>query len=332
MRYSVVQQEVKTAVAVRNRCALPIEHAELWDHSHSNRTISFSIIQIGRILGAMQQSWRNLYKVSDLFFCPHRLHKHRESGASVWHILKYKGCYPTGCVSFAWKCRKFDDGHKCPRGKKHVGKDCFSCPFFYDLKLAYAPELTAEVGEYDRFRRDFADFEEWVEQLQGRRIEVRGKIKSINPLLTNHGDNDSPRIACRGALLYLIDGIFGYDLFLDPFYARLSFNVYDRAELAIGDVVDMKGQLEIDLGRFVFGKVGNINITRSGEGESIPSGQLKQAKFTGMIIDGQPAKCLRCPHGLLIDSEQSDGRSSPRRLLYCVKGVADYRFCAYHVS
>jgi hypothetical protein len=132
-------------------------------------------------------------------------------------------------------------------------------------------------------------------------------------------------------LLYLVDGIFGYDLFLDPFYARLSFGSYDRAQLATGDVVDMKGQLEIDRGRFVFGKVGDINIVRSGEGESIPSGQLKQAKFTGTVIDGQPAKCLRCLHGLLIDSDRSDGRSSPRRLLYCVEGVADYRFCAFHV-
>jgi hypothetical protein len=132
-------------------------------------------------------------------------------------------------------------------------------------------------------------------------------------------------------LLYLSDGVFGYDRFLDPFYARLTFDVYDRAELAVGDEIDMKGQLEIDRGRFVFGKVGNIDIIRSENGEIIPSSQLKRAKFSGAVIDGQPTKCLRCPHGLLIDSSQSDGRSSPRRLLYCTKGVADYHFCPYNV-
>jgi hypothetical protein len=102
-------------------------------------------------------------------------------------------------------------------------------------------------------------------------------------------------------------------------------------ELGVGDVLDMKGQLEIDRGRFVFGKVGNIDIVSSEDGDTIPSSQLKQAKFTGTVIDGQPAKCLRCPHGLLIDSSQSDGRSSPRRLLYCTKGIADYHFCPYSV-
>ena len=308
-----------------------MERTKLWESSYTSRTIPFSIIQIGRIFSAMQQSWRNLYKVSDLFFCPHRLHKHHESGTSVWHVVKYKECYPNGCVSFAWKCRKFDDGHKCPRSKKHVGKDCSSCSFFYDLKLAYSPELKAESSEYDRFRKDFAEFEEWVREMSGKRIEVRGKIKSVNPLLTNHGSNGSLRIACRGALLSMVDGIFGYDLCRDPFYARLSFDVYDRAKLAVGDEIDMMGQLEIDRGRFVFGKVGNIDIVRTENGETIPSSQLKQAKFTGTVIDGQPAKCLRCPHGLLIDSSQSDGRSSPRRLLYCTKGVADYHFCPYNV-
>lgn len=279
----------------------------------------------------MQRSWRNLYKVSDLFSCPHRLHKHHESGTSVWHVIKFKGCYPDGCVSFAWKCRKFDDGHKCPRRKKHVGKDCASCRYFYDLKQAFSPDLKADPADYERFRKDLADFEEWIDEISGRRIEVRGRIKSINPWLTNRGDNGSIRIACRGALLYLVDGVFAYDLFLDPFYARLSFDVYDRAELAVGDVIDMKAQLEIDRGRFVFGKVGSIEIVDHGSGGSLTSSELRQMKFTGTVVDGQPAKCLRCPHGLLIDSQQSDGRSAPRRLLYCKKGVADYRFCPYHV-
>jgi len=279
----------------------------------------------------MQRSFTNLYKVSDLFFCPHRLHKHHESGTSVWHVIKYKKCYPGGCISFAWKCRKFDDGHKCPRRKKHVGKDCASCQYFYDLKQAFSPDLKADTAELELFRRELAEFEEWIEEISGKRIEVRGRIKSINPLLINHGDNGNVRIACRGALLYLVDGVFGYDLFQDPFYARLSFDVYDRAELAAGDVIDMKAQLEVDRGRFVFGKVGSIEVVRNGDGDGIPSSQLRQTKFTGTVVDGQPAKCLRCRHGLLIDSEQSDGRSSPRRLLYCTKGVADYRFCPYNV-
>ncbi len=303
----------------------------LRESSHTSRTIPFSIIGIGRIFGTMQQSWHNLYKVSDLFFCPHRFHKHHESGTSVWHVVKYKGCYPIGCVSFAWKCRKFDDGHRCPRDKKHVGKDCFSCPCFYDIKLAFAPELQVESAAFDEFQKDFAEFEEWVQGLSAKRIEVRGAVRSISPLLENHGDNGCLRIACRGVLLHLSDGVFRYDRFLDPFYARLSFSMHDRIRLAVGDTIDMMGQLEIDRGRFVFSKVGDIDIVRQGDGETITSSQLRQTKFTGSAIDGQPGKCLRCAHGLLIDSPRSDGRSSPRRLLYCLKGVADHRFCPYGI-
>jgi hypothetical protein len=267
--------------------------------------------------------------VSDLFFCPQRLHKHHESGTSAWHILKYKRCYPEGCISFAWKCLKFDDGHKCHRGKKHVGKDCFSCPFFYDLKNSFQPELRVTPEEYGKFESEFAEFEEWLGEIVGKRIEVRGQIKSINPLLTNYGESGALSIACRGILLYFREGIFGYDRFLDPFYARLSFEVYDRARVSVGDEIDFKGELLIDRGRLVFEKVGSVEVIRSSGEAPVEVGELRQVKFTGSLIDGQPAKCLRCRHGLLIDNAASDGRSTPRRLMYCAKGVADYRYCPY---
>ncbi len=279
----------------------------------------------------MQTEWRNLYKRSDIFFCPHRLHKHRETGTSAWHIIKHKQCFPQGCMTFRWRCRKFESGQKCPRKKKHVGKDCFSCPFFFDIKETYQPEMKLQEAEYSDFLREFDDFEEWVEGLKGRRIEVRAIIKSINPLLVNHGNNGVPKIAGRGVLLYFREGIFGYDRFLDPFYARLTFNVYDRYRVAVGDEIDFKGQLQIDRGRFVIDRVGGIETIRSNDGETANLKAFRQAKFTGTVIDGQPAKCLRCQHGLLIDSVNGDGRSQPRRLMYCTKGVADYRFCPYNV-
>ena len=279
----------------------------------------------------MQTEWRNLYKRSDIFFCPHRLHKHRESGTSAWHILKNKGCFPAGCMSFRWRCQKFENGQKCHRDKKHVGKDCFSCPFFFDIKESHQPELKIEQSEYDKFIRQFEEFEEWVGELRGKRIEVRGTVASINPLLVNHGENGNLKIAGRGVLLYFRDGIFGYDKFLDPFYARLSFDVYERAEIAVGDEIDLKAQLEIDRGRFVFERVGSIERIHESGNDPVATSQFRQAKFTGTMIDGQPAKCLRCRHGLLIDSLNGDGRSQPRRLMYCTKGVADYRYCPYNV-
>jgi hypothetical protein len=277
----------------------------------------------------MQESWRNQYKASDLFFCPQRLHKHHENGTSVWHILKYKSCFPQGCISFLWKCRKFDDGHKCHRGKKHVGKDCFSCSFFYDLKNAFQPELLVSHDEYQEFAKEFAAFEEWIVGISGKRIEVRGKITSISPLLTNYGENGLANVSCRGILLYFREGIFKYDRFLDPFYARLSFDVYDRSGVVVGDEIDFKGELLIDRGRFVFEKVGSVEVIRAAGGDQVPANQLRQVKYTGTVIESQPAKCLRCRHGLLIDNAASDGRSTPRRLMYCAKGVADYRYCPH---
>jgi hypothetical protein len=279
----------------------------------------------------VQSEWRNLYKRSDVFFCPHRLHKHRESGTSTWHIIRHKQCFPQGCKTFRWRCRKFEAGRKCHRGKKHVGKDCFSCPYFFDIKEVYQPETKLPENEYRNFLREFEEFEDWVTELTRRRIEVRAVVKAINPLLVDHGGNGIPKIAGRGVLLYFGEGIFEYDKFLDPFYARLSFSVYDRYRIAVGDEIDFKGELRIDRGRFVIDRVGGIETIRASGGEIADLKELRQARFTGTVIEGQPAKCLRCPNGLLIDSLNSDGRSQPRRLMYCTKGVADYRYCPYNI-
>lgn len=234
-------------------------------------------------------------------------------------------------MTFRWRCQKFEQRQKCHRGKKHVGKDCFSCPFFFDIKETYQPELRAQDAEYHSFLRKFAEFEEWVSKLCAGRIEVRGTVSAVNPLLVNYGNNGFLRIAGRGVLLHFREGIFGYDRFLDSFYARLSFRVYQNTQVAVGDEIDLLGQLQIDRGRFVFGRVGQIVKVRSSGRAAVDLRKFREAKFTGTVIEGQPAKCLQCRHGLLIDNLESDGRALPRRLMYCTKGVADYRYCPYSV-
>lgn len=275
----------------------------------------------------MQRSWRNLYK-ANVFHCGHRLHKHAERGTSAWHILKHKNCYPDGCISFSWKCRLFDQRRKCHRNKKHVGRECFSCKFFYDEKNIFQPEVTVTDEKLKEFQRSFLEFEEWVGELSGRRIELRGEIGRITPHLVMRGDR-SRHVTGGGILLYFREGIFGYDRFIDPFYAVLSTGVYERARVVAGDEIDFKGMLQIDRGRFVFRRVGGIEIVNSNGGDPIPVSRLAQSRFTGSIIEGQPGKCLRCIHGLLIDREVEDGSSRPRRLMYCTEGIADYRYCPY---
>ncbi len=273
----------------------------------------------------MQKSWSNLYK-ADVFHCGHRLHKHSERGTSAWHILKYKKCYPDGCISFNWKCRLFDQRRKCHRNKKHVGRECFSCKFFYEEKNVFQPEATMTDKEMREFQSDFVEFEEWVDQLTGRRTEVRGRIGRIMPHLVMRGDRGQ-HVFGNGILLYFPDGIFGYDRFVDPFYAIASTGVYERARVAAGDEIDFKGVLQVDRGRFVFRRVGGIEVVNSNGNDPVPASRLLQSRFTGSVIEGQPGKCLRCVHGLLVDHDVSDGRSRPRRFMYCTKGIADYRYC-----
>jgi len=277
----------------------------------------------------MQTTWKNLYKVNGIFLCPHRQHKHSEKGTSVWHILKNKKCYPDGCISFLWKCRKFDQRRKCHRDKKHVGRECFSCKFFYEEKLMFQPEVKISQDKFAEFQEQLVEFEDWLELLKGKRIEVRGTIDRILPLLVNNSYDRRLRIECRGILFYFRSGIFGYDRFDDPFYARLSFKTYERYKLSVGDEIDMLAELRIDRGRFVFWKTGSIEVVRPGNGEQVPLNSLQQAKFTGSLIDGQPAKCLTCINGLMIDNIKADGRKEPRRLVYCLRGVADYHYCPY---
>lgn len=277
----------------------------------------------------MQTTRRNLYKAT-VFSCPHRLHRHAEKGTSAWHILKQKQCFPGGCLSFVPRCQMFDQNRKCPRKKRRLEPSCASCRYFYEEKRSFQPESKLDEAEYQRFQLELEEFEEWLSELRNRRIEVRGKIEKVMPLLVQQGRNNN--VSCRGALLYFPEGIIVRDRFADPFYARLSFNVYERSRVAAGDEIDFEGQLRVDRGRLVFQQVGGIDRVRDEGGEYVSLSQLRRPQFEGSQISGQPSKCMQCRHGLLIDNLNGDGRLQARRTMYCLKGVADYRFCPYHES
>jgi hypothetical protein len=276
----------------------------------------------------MQTRRRNLYKAT-IFKCAHRLHRHAEKGTSVWHILKQKECYPGGCLSFRPRCEQFDRRRKCPRKKRRLEPSCASCQYFYEEKRNFQPDPVLSDAEMKRFWRELEEFEDWLGEIKDRRLEVRGKVEKVLPHLVRQQRRS---ITCRGILFFFTTGIIGRDIFEDPFYARLSSNVYERAQIAAGDEIDFEGQLIIDRGRLVFNRVGQIDLVRPGDAEFVSMDNFRRVRIAGSEIDGQPNKCLQCRHGLLIDDLDSDGRSRPRRLMYCLKGVADYRYCPYRES
>lgn len=295
---------------------------------YSSRRKPYRQQERGSIICVMQTERRNLYKAT-IFSCPHRLHRHAEQGTSVWHILKQKQCFPGGCLSFVPRCRQFDQRRKCPRKKRRIEPSCGSCQYFYEEKRSFQPDSTLPADEMKLFQRELAEFEEWLAELRNRRIEGRGRIEKIMPLLVQQGRNN---ISCRGVLLYFREGIIVRDRLVDPFYARLSFNTYERSRVAVGDVIDFEGQLTVDRGRLVFQQVGSIDRVRTDGGDYIDLSELRRTRISGSEINGQPNKCMQCRHGLLIDNLNGDGRTTARRLMYCLKGVADYRYCPYHES
>ena len=87
----------------------------------------------------------NQYKRTDVFRCNYESHAKFENKVSVYHVLKKKKCWPTGCLSFKWTCRLLNKGKKCIRGYDFMGKKCDGCSYYDDIKIHNQPQSLIKV-------------------------------------------------------------------------------------------------------------------------------------------------------------------------------------------
>ena len=278
----------------------------------------------------MLNTKKNLYKQPHTFRCIHDVHRHFKSEMSPFHILSKKQCYPNGCVYFQWKCRLLAKKKTCFRGFSYVGKNCFNCKYFYEEKRHQYPELIDQSDNEENFINQFVEFEEWIEDLKSRRVLCEGIIAGINPDLTLRRQGEKYRISARGFLIRFKEGYIDNHLFEDPFYLSISSMTQNKLLLREEDNLEFEASLLVDRGRLKFIKPGRFEFYNRGDNKPLRTNDILVAKETYTIQENQPAKCMNCVHGMLVDVENLD--NGPSRATVCLQGIADYQYCTISVN
>ena len=270
---------------------------------------------------------KNVYKYLNVFRCIHESHRKFRSKISVYHVLYEKKCFPEGCFYFKWYCRKLNKGHRCPRKFKHVGKNCFGCRDFYEEKVHNFPEVILPENEYDKFREELDEFEEWLDGNLDRSLEFAGIIDGIKPHYCKKIYPKSEHLSFQGFLLIFREIFLGMTRFEDFVYARISSKTFSTLKLGKGDKIFARGVLTMEEGRLVLSKCHHFEVEERGEVPVWNESNTRIIRETATRFSVQPEGCVACPFGALVDVEDFKGNRKLYRELYCLKGMPDYRDC-----
>lgn len=282
----------------------------------------------------MQRSVRNVYKRTNVFHCAYTPHHRFEDDVSVYHVLKHRQCFPSGCVQFKWRCKQFDKGQPCPRGYKFIGRKCSGCKFYYEKKQGYNSEL--KLKDYDKFTADLEEWEEWLSDKVDCEIEFRGTIHTVKPHMKAF-DQSSGRHKLRyvGWLLSFRSAIIGYDRLEDPVYIRVSKSQMQKFDFTAGMEVDGLGVFSLDRGRPIIHKFHRVEVLKhmSDENTTPSESEAIVAAATGRTFFPPPEKCMLCERGILVDVEGEKVRTSnPNRCMLCLEGIYEPNQCLFHLK
>ena len=267
---------------------------------------------------------RNEYKRSDIFLCTNRAHARFGKRVSVYHVLKVRKCYPNGCVYFYWRCKKLNKGESCPRGYSHVGRKCFGCKEFYDVKITNHLQLAVDSSGWENFRRDLEDFENWVQEVQGKELSINGRIDGVKPHVVR---SNGAGLSLRGFILTFREVFIDRTHFEDFAYADVSVAQMRRYRFSPGDRMEFLASVQLDQGRVVFRKLHRIEFDEHQPNRKWNETDTVVSVSTAAELPGQPEKCHFCPHGVLVDVKGYGGNGNEGRRLYCLEGVRDPEEC-----
>ena len=234
-----------------------------------------------------------------------------------------------GCVYFQWKCRLLAKKKTCFRGFSHVGKKCFNCKYFYEEKRHQYPELMNINEDNSTFVEEFSEFEEWISELQSKRVLCEGTITSVNPDLTLKQTGNHQNISAHGFLVRFEHGFIDNHLFDDPFYLSISAMSQNKLLLREGDNLEFEASLLVDRGRLKFIKPGRFQFYNRGEKKPLRKNDVLVALETYTVQENQPGICMNCRYGMLVDVENTG--NGPSRTTVCLQGVEDHRYCTVSV-
>jgi len=268
-----------------------------------------------------------MYKAKGIFICRHPVHKQFDFTVSPYHILKQKKCYKKGCVEFLWRCNVAIKGKKCPRDYKHVGRNCFSCKYYYDEKICRIPEALIDDAALKQFFYDLDEYEFWLTAVLGRRVDFSGKIASVFPSLKKIIDDGKSSMRMNGFLIKFASGHIGEDFFDDTIYLKIGAGFLSRWEPAPDDEIECTAILNNDRGRVVLAQPRRIEINRGGGSPIIDYSKALVGKTTGAIVKDNIIHCHNCPYGAILDIEEISPKQNSYRRFYCLRGIEYSKDC-----
>ncbi len=275
----------------------------------------------------------NPYKRLDIFKCKSLGHGKFENRVSVYHVLRIKNCYPQGCIQFLWRCHLLNKGKRCTRGFKHVGRKCFGCREYFDKKIHNQPVLLVSDAEYDQFLEELDEFEDWLELLQNRFIDIQGTIDSVKPALTKIITPHSDRLELKGYFLHFREAFIDRTHWEDHCYAVIYPDQHKRFEFAPGDEIDFRAKVTLDQGRVVFKKLNSIEFLYRSNRPTWSNSEALVIQHTLIPFSKQHQKCYHCEQGMLVDViDKSRPQWQRSRELICLKNFSNPKDCVYPVE
>ena len=275
----------------------------------------------------MQEIIRNLLKQKGLFICRHPLHSKFDFEVSPYHILKQKKCFKTGCVEFIWRCKIHGKNIDCPRGYKHVGKNCFSCKHYYEEKICRKPEALVDKETLQKFFDDLKDYEYWLSTVEGKRVSFSGIITAVYPSLVMTVDNNRSSVRMDGFLIKFAKGYIGYDLFDDTIYLHIGRRFLAKWQPAPSDELEFKARLTNSRGKVVLIRPTEVEIEKNEGKPIIDYSKALIGKTTGTIVRDDISLCHQCPFGALLDVIVLRPKRNIYRRFYCLRGVEYSKDC-----
>ena len=274
---------------------------------------------------------KNPYKRTDIFRCNYQDHSKFDYQVSTYHVMYNKKCYPQGCIMFKWSCALKDKGKTCVRGYNYIGRLCDGCTHYTDEKIHYQPRINVTSREFEIFKTELEEFEDWLAEVRNRDVNIWVEIDSIKPRFKKYIHGKNGQIRLEGYILIFKNGYINQTSFEDFFYAYISPRQQDRFRLAPGDSFEAKGLLTMDHGRILISKLWNIDIEHRRGNETWNNSKALVARQTATHFKFQSDNCLHCPKGALVDViEKKDGSLEMSRELYCLEGMKDHSLCYVH--
>lgn len=275
---------------------------------------------------------KNPYKRTDVFTCHEQSHAKFENRVSVYHVMHVKKCYPHGCCYYKWHCALLNKGKSCIRRFHHVGRLCEGCSYFGDSKIYYQPRVILSALEFDRFKSELEEFEDWLAVVQDKDINFWGKVETIKPHFKKYILPDGVHVKLDGYIVIFSHGYIHSTVFDDVFYGTISPQQQERFVIAPADTFAAIGKMTLNNGRLVFARMWSLDFDERSHAETWRNSQALVARQTAVEFSNQPDSCLHCPKGALVDVVNKRQHQAPHRALYCLEGIQNPELCYIHAQ